>query len=48
MSIYVSEACRGKGAGGILLEKAFEACPRLGLKRLVGRVRPQRSELEAS
>ncbi|MDR9856180.1 N-acetyltransferase family protein [Paenibacillus sp. VCA1] len=36
ISIYVSEDCRGKGVGGILLEKAFEACPRLGLKRLVG------------
>ncbi len=36
ISIYVSEACRGKGVGGILLEKAFEACPGLGIKRLVG------------
>ncbi|GIP29418.1 phosphinothricin acetyltransferase [Paenibacillus sp. J23TS9] len=36
ISIYVSEACRGKGVGGILLEKAFEACPSLGIKRLVG------------
>ncbi|WP_136603890.1 GNAT family N-acetyltransferase [Paenibacillus dokdonensis] len=36
ISIYVSEACRGKGVGGILLEKAFEACPSLEIKRLVG------------
>ncbi|MDR0269790.1 N-acetyltransferase family protein [Paenibacillus sp.] len=36
ISIYVSETCRGKGVGGVLLEKAFEVCPRLGIKRLVG------------
>lgn len=36
LSIYVSENFRGSGAGSILLSKALEECPRLGIKNLVG------------
>jgi len=36
LSIYVSENFRGIGAGSILLRKAIEESPRLGLKNLVG------------
>lgn len=36
ISIYVSEKYRGSGAGSILLAKALEACPQLGLQNLVG------------
>jgi len=36
LSIYVNEKFRGSGAGSILLTKAIEECPRLGLKNLVG------------
>lgn len=36
ISVYVNEKFRGKGAGSILLAKALEECPRLGLHNLVG------------
>ncbi|WP_042198418.1 GNAT family N-acetyltransferase [Paenibacillus camerounensis] len=36
ISVYVNEKYRGKGAGSILLTKALEECPRLGLQNLVG------------
>ncbi|WP_379132615.1 GNAT family N-acetyltransferase [Paenibacillus sp. sgz500958] len=36
VSIYVSENFRGCGAGTILMSKALEECPRLGVKNLVG------------
>lgn len=36
ISVYVSEHHRGSGAGSILLAKALEEAPRLGLQNLVG------------
>lgn len=36
ISIYVNEKFRGTGAGSILIEKALEECPRLGVSNLVG------------
>ncbi|MEK4853983.1 N-acetyltransferase family protein [Paenibacillus sp. FSL H7-0756] len=36
ISVYVNEKFRGSGAGSILLAKAVEECPRLGLQNLVG------------
>lgn len=36
ISVYVNEKFRGKGAGSLLLAKALEECPRLGLQNLVG------------
>ncbi|WNR46482.1 GNAT family N-acetyltransferase [Paenibacillus roseipurpureus] len=36
VSIYVDESCRGQGIGRYLMEQAIEACPRLGLKSLLG------------
>lgn len=36
LSIYVNENYRGMGAGSILLSKALEESPRLGIKNLVG------------
>lgn len=36
ISVYVSESCRGSGAGSFLLTKALEKAPQLGLKNLVG------------
>ncbi|KAA9008500.1 N-acetyltransferase family protein [Paenibacillus spiritus] len=36
LSIYVGEAWRGTGAGTLLLERAIQECPRLGLTNLVG------------
>ncbi|MFD2613266.1 GNAT family N-acetyltransferase [Paenibacillus gansuensis] len=36
VSIYVHEQYRGKGIGKILMEQAFAACPKLGLKTLLG------------
>ncbi|WP_438347344.1 GNAT family N-acetyltransferase [Paenibacillus sp. FA6] len=36
ISIYVSEDYRGAGVGSILIEKAIEECPRLGVTNLVG------------
>ncbi len=36
ISVYVNEKFRGTGAGSLLLAKALEECPRLGLQNLVG------------
>lgn len=36
ISVYVSERHRGLGAGSLLLTKAIEEAPRLGLQSLVG------------
>ncbi|MFF2017543.1 GNAT family N-acetyltransferase [Paenibacillus sp. NPDC058177] len=36
ISVYVSEKYRGSGAGSILLTRALETAPALGLKNLVG------------
>jgi L-amino acid N-acyltransferase YncA len=36
VSIYVHEAYRGRGIGRFLLRKAMEACPRIGVKTLLG------------
>lgn len=36
ISIYVSEKFRGSGAGSLLIAKALEECPRLGVTNLVG------------
>lgn len=36
ISIYVGEAHRGAGLGGILVEKALAECPGLGVDNLVG------------
>jgi phosphinothricin acetyltransferase len=36
ISVYVDEKFRGTGAGSLLLAKALEECPRLGLQNLVG------------
>jgi phosphinothricin acetyltransferase len=36
VSIYVHEAYRGRGIGRFLLQKAMEACPRIGVKTLLG------------
>lgn len=36
LSIYVTEAMRGQGLGKYLLQEAMNACPRLGLKTLLG------------
>ncbi|WP_435921039.1 N-acetyltransferase family protein [Paenibacillus sp. DYY-L-2] len=36
ISIYISGAFRGKGIGSILLKKAIEACPQIGVKTLLG------------
>ncbi|WP_151732936.1 GNAT family N-acetyltransferase [Paenibacillus tengchongensis] len=36
ISIYVGEAYRGTGAGRILMTRALEEAPRLGLENLVG------------
>ncbi|MZQ81798.1 GNAT family N-acetyltransferase [Paenibacillus sp. 5J-6] len=36
VSIYIDEACRGQGIGRYLMEQALEACPKLGLKTLLG------------
>lgn len=36
VSIYISEAWRGRGLGSILLNRLFEACPRIGVKTLLG------------
>lgn len=38
ISIYVDERFRGSGAGSILIAKAIEECPRLGISNLVGLV----------
>lgn len=38
VSIYVSEKYRSRGIGRLLLRKAIEECPRLGISRLVGLV----------
>ncbi|PAD77646.1 GNAT family N-acetyltransferase [Paenibacillus campinasensis] len=38
ISIYVDERFRGTGAGSILVAKAIEECPRLGISNLVGLV----------
>ncbi|MCC3371759.1 GNAT family N-acetyltransferase [Cohnella sp. REN36] len=36
ISIYIAESHRGRGIGKLLLRQAIEACPRLGLRNLVG------------
>lgn len=36
VSIYIDEACRGQGIGRYLMEQALEACPKLGVKTLLG------------
>lgn len=36
ISIYIAEAFRGAGLGSILIEKAIEESPRLGLRTLLG------------
>lgn len=36
VSIYLEAAFRGKGLGRACLQKAFEVCPRLGIKTLLG------------
>lgn len=36
VSIYLEESARGKGLGKICLEKAFEVCPELNIKTLLG------------
>ncbi|MDD9270069.1 GNAT family N-acetyltransferase [Paenibacillus sp. GCM10023248] len=36
VSIYIDESVRGQGIGRYLMERAIEACPRLGLKTLLG------------
>ncbi len=36
VSIYLEEKARGKGLGKICLEKAFEVCPGLNIKTLLG------------
>lgn len=36
ISIYIHESCRGKGIGRRLIEYAMEACPRLGVRTLLG------------
>ncbi|GGF82272.1 phosphinothricin acetyltransferase [Paenibacillus albidus] len=36
ISVYVGEKYRGSGAGSLLMTKALEECPRLGIKNLVG------------
>ncbi|WP_179215725.1 GNAT family N-acetyltransferase [Paenibacillus sp. MY03] len=36
ISIYIAEEYRSQGLGSYLIEKAIEACPRLGLTTLVG------------
>ncbi|MBC2581222.1 GNAT family N-acetyltransferase [Clostridium sp. DJ247] len=36
LSIYISENFRGMGLGRIVLQKAIDTCPELGLKTLLG------------
>ncbi|WP_376768425.1 GNAT family N-acetyltransferase [Paenibacillus planticolens] len=36
ISIYIDESCRGQGIGRHLMEQALAACPKLGLKTLLG------------
>ncbi|MBP1961352.1 GNAT family N-acetyltransferase [Paenibacillus aceris] len=36
VSIYIDEAARGQGIGRYLMEQALAACPKLGLKTLLG------------
>lgn len=36
ISIYISEACRGQGVGRWMIEYAIEACPRIGVKTMLG------------
>lgn len=36
ISIYIAEAVRGAGIGSLLVQKAIEECPRLGITSLVG------------
>ncbi|MEW9698060.1 N-acetyltransferase family protein [Paenibacillus sp. SI8] len=36
VSIYIDEAFRGQGIGRYLLQHAIDACPRLGLRTLLG------------
>ncbi|MES2566084.1 MAG: N-acetyltransferase family protein [Bacteroidota bacterium] len=36
VSIYLEESTRGKGLGKICLQKAFEVCPDLNIKTLLG------------
>ncbi|QJC54155.1 N-acetyltransferase [Paenibacillus albicereus] len=38
ISIYLSPALRGQGIGGLLLQRAVDACPGLGIHSLVGLV----------
>lgn len=38
ISIYIDAAYRGMGIGSLLLEKALEECPRLGISNVVGLV----------
>ncbi|OXM14919.1 GNAT family N-acetyltransferase [Paenibacillus herberti] len=38
VSIYLSPLLRGQGLGGLLLQRALEACPGLGIHSLVGLV----------
>lgn len=36
ISIYITEDCRSRGIGGILLNRAFAACPEIGVHTLLG------------
>lgn len=36
VSIYIAEEFRGQGLGRIMLQKAIDACPKLGVKTLLG------------
>lgn len=36
LSIYIDEAYRGQGLGGILIRKAIEESPRIGVRTLLG------------
>ncbi|KRE48544.1 GNAT family N-acetyltransferase [Paenibacillus sp. Soil522] len=36
ISIYIAEQYRGLGIGSVLIQKAIEECPRLGLSTLLG------------
>lgn len=36
ISIYIAETYRGRGIGSVLIQKAIEECPRLGLSTLLG------------
>lgn len=36
VSVYVDQQCRGIGAGGLLLNTVFEACPELGITTILG------------